>query len=330
MATLKPFRLLALALLLAACLPLAFAGGVIAQAALYESRMPEGACEAYPLEPFDGLRERLPSGSAILRLTNTGAAATARVCLFDGSGTKRYDERVELAAAESRDIVVEAPPGVYTFRAEAAAPGGARTSGQGTLTTFDCVSGSGDTHMTFFVGPEGAGGSAWGGGCVPGSLAVGLVGVFLGGGALLAAKSPPLAAFVLYSRLARPRLLDAGLRQRLHDLVASEPGIHTREIVRALGAGDGQAAYHLGVLAREKLIVAVRMRGMTHWFVNGRYPPTRARAIALLRDGTRRRIYDAVRAAPGVSLGEVAHAADVSLSQASTPEPAAALADAVL
>ena len=308
------YRIALIVFVLGAFVPLAAAGTTLVQQATYTARIPAGACEAHPLVP---LEDGPADGSAVLRLTNDGEAATARVCFFDGDAAKRLDMMVPMAAGETRDIVVAAPRGVYTFRSEIGGDEGFMASGQGTLTTHWCVSGSADTSIRFHVGATSSGSTASGGSCIPGTLAVGVVGLALSGGSFALGKFPHLGAVLLYSRLARPKLLDMRVRQEVHELVAREPGIHTREIVRALGAADGQIAYHLGVLAREKLLTSVGTPGFRRWFVTGRHSPAQMRAIAALRDPTRRRLYDAIVATPGASLVDVVERAGVSMPQAS-------------
>lgn len=301
---------------LGACVPLALAAGIAVEEVRYAAHIPEGKCEAYPLRPFTPHQVSIIDGSVIAHITNEGEAASGRVCVFDGAGVKRMDLAVTFAAREQRDIVFETPPGVYTFRSEFE-NAGAKSYASGTMNTEWCLSHSEDFDITFYVGPEGSGGSSSGGGCVPGALAVGLAGLFTSGVTFALGKFPGLGALLLYSRLAKPRLLDSAVRNKVFDLIANEPGIHSRQLVRGLDAADGQTAYHLGVLAREKLLVSVGVPGMRHWFVTGRFTSEQMRAIASLRDPTRRRVYEAVVADPGASLTSVSEIVGVSMPQGS-------------
>lgn len=314
------YRVALILFVLGAFVPLALAGTSLVGQAIYADRGTARSCDAAPLDPFTFTAGPL-DGQVVLHLTNEGSAASiARVCLFQGE-TKRLDTRVQLGPGERTEVVVVAPPGVYTYQMEAShRDDGGRsfsTAGSGTFSTMWCLSHSGDTYQSYHVGPDGSGGSAFGGGCLPAPLLVGLVGLVASGGSFALGKFPGIGALLLYSRLARPRVLEQAVRAQVLDLVGREPGIHSREIVRGLDAAEGQIAYHLGVLAREKHLVSIGTPGFRRWFVTGRYSPDQMRAIATLRDPTRGRVYDAVVAKPGASLSEVADAIGVSLPQTS-------------
>jgi hypothetical protein len=310
----KSWSILGLAILVFGSLvPLGMAASDIRQSG---RGAPEGTCASHTLVPFTPSENAAATGSVIARFVNEGEAATGRICLFDGRGTKRVDTTVDFAAHEARDVGIRAPPGIYTYHTEFASDG-ARLSGGGVMNTKWCLSHTEDLHMRFHIGPGGAGSSVESGGCVPGTLAVGIAGLFGAAGTFLFGKLPQLGAVVLYTRIAKPRILDQTVRGRVYDLVAREPGIHAGQLMRALDAAEGQTAYHLGVLAREKVIVSMGLPGMKHWFVTGRYTPTDMKAIATLRDPTRRRLYEAVVANPGATLGDVCAAVRISVAQGS-------------
>lgn len=274
---------------------------------------PEGSCASHALVPFTPAETAAVRGGLLIHFRNEGDAITGRVCLFDAHGDKRLDMEIPFAQGESRDVLLETAPGVYAYQAEFS-QGGSRLRGGGTVDTRWCITGTEDMYDTFSIREGGAYGSVEGGGCVlPGSIALGASGLLAAGGAAWLGAFP----IFLYTRIARPRVLDQSMRGRIHTLVAQQPGIHAGELMRALGAGEGQTAYHLGVLARERILVAVGHPWMKHWFVAGRHSPEQMRAAVALRDPTRRRIYDAVRAKPGTSLAEVAGAVGVSVPQAS-------------
>lgn len=266
------------------------------------------ACASEPLRPFGAVQRTLGGGSVVARVVNEGGARTARFCLFDVWGNKRADVTTTFAAGARRDVEIPAPSGTYTIRMES----DGLTASANMHTRF-CSSSTADTDVMLTRG----GGSIRGGSCVGRAAALAAFSLFGSTLAIVFGKAPHLGAFLLYSRLAKPRLLDSALRSRLHTLVAHEPGIHSRELGRALGAAEGQIAHHLGILHREKLLASMGAPGFRHWFVAGRFSPEQMRAIATLRDPTRRALYEAVVARPGASLGDVTAGIGVSLPQAS-------------
>jgi predicted DNA-binding transcriptional regulator len=137
-------------------------------------------------------------------------------------------------------------------------------------------------------------------GASPGAGLVGLgaaTGVL---GLLLVLKA--LAPF--YTRLVRSRVLDQPARARLYDHVLAKPGLRQSEAVALLGLGQGAARRHLGVLCRHGFLVETRMGGMVGYYAAGRLPPEAARHAVLLQGESARRVYELLRAEPGLSLRE--------------------------
>lgn len=286
---------------LSALVPLALATTMIVDEARLDGRAATRECASYPLVPFPAGLVRIAGSQAVAEITNEGPASSARACVLDARGVKRIDLTLTFTARERREVPLELPPGSYSLQTEA---GGGRAVA--TLSAGWCLSGSDSVQARFDASPGRRMIGATSGPCLPGAFAVGLVGLTASGG-----------AFVAHTRLVKPRLLDAAIRRRVYDLVAREPGIHSRQLVRSLGAAEGQTAYHLDVLAREKMLVSVGLPGFRHWFLTGRFTPNQMRAIAVLRDPTRRRLYDAVVATPGASLSAISEAAAVSVPQGS-------------
>lgn len=98
----------------------------------------------------------------------------------------------------------------------------------------------------------------------------------------------------------------AAVRARITQQVRENPGIHFREIARALGLSPGQASHHLHRLLEEGFVVQRRAGGYAHFFANGAPLEHRAHQAAL-RQASRRAVALAVRAAP-LSLRELSHA----------------------
>lgn len=94
-----------------------------------------------------------------------------------------------------------------------------------------------------------------------------LAGILAGGPKALA------ALFGGYARIRREEVLDLGTRRKVLDLVAGQPGIHFRDLLRVSGLGSGALYYHLAVLEREGILIS-RREGMYRRFfpIPGRAP----------------------------------------------------------
>lgn len=71
------------------------------------------------------------------------------------------------------------------------------------------------------------------------------------------------AVVVLFSRLRRSDLMENPTRAFLVERIASEPGVHFRELVRVSGKGRGTVQHHLNVLVSAGFLQPVRIHGFT-------------------------------------------------------------------
>src|SRR6056297_3044303 len=76
-------------------------------------------------------------------------------------------------------------------------------------------------------------------------------------------------------------------REKIHDYVAANPGIHFNELTRALDLAPGQVQYHLRKLERADTVVEESLYGRTHYYTP-EYDTWERGAIALLRRETAR------------------------------------------
>lgn len=135
----------------------------------------------------------------------------------------------------------------------------------------------------------------------PARAAVAVVGV-AGLAALVVPKVPLLP---LYSRIQREEAMLNARRSQLYELVRTEPGIHLSDLVRRSGLGWGAALYHLGVLEKNRMLVAHDEGGFKRYFANGMHRPAEMQRLVALRHGAARALFDAVVAAPGRSGREL-------------------------
>lgn len=240
--------------------------------------------------------------------------------------TRSWASGPQLAVGTHFPLVAPVAPGSGSDKASYAvldlASGRALASGNGA----ERVTGLGDVGPGIeprgALRPEGAGVLGGGTPLLAGAAAVGLAGVL----ALLLAKG---SLGALYTRLARPRLLQQEARARTYQLVADRPGIHASGVARHLGGGHGPAEYHLGVLVREGFLTRVVAKGFRRYFVTGKLPPDEMRAITAMHQ---RRGADALQLLaqrPGLTVGELAAALGVQPPAASKTVDALAAAGLV-
>ena len=77
------------------------------------------------------------------------------------------------------------------------------------------------------------------------------------------------------------------VRERVHEHVAANPGVHFSAIKDDLDIATGQAQYHLRKLDRAGDIVADEIRGRTHYYDTS-YDPWERRTLAFARRETAR------------------------------------------
>lgn len=78
-------------------------------------------------------------------------------------------------------------------------------------------------------------------------------------------------------------------REKIHDYVAANPGVHFNELARALDLAPGQVQYHLRKLKRADEIVEEPLYGRTHYF-RPEYDERERGALAVARRETARDI----------------------------------------
>lgn len=117
---------------------------------------------------------------------------------------------------------------------------------------------------------------------------------------------PKLPLLPLYSRIQREEAMLNSRRSQLYELVRAEPGIHLSDLVRRSGLGWGAALYHLGVLEKNRVLVAHDEGGFKRYFANGMHPREEMRRLVALRHEAAKALFDAVQAGPGRNGRELA------------------------
>lgn len=109
---------------------------------------------------------------------------------------------------------------------------------------------------------------------------------------------PRLLVAPLYSRIRRGSVLENENRARLHRLIGDAPGLTPACLARRLGLARVVVRHHLRMLESHRL-VACRMDGRKRRYVlPDAGPAADAALLALLRDGPRRKVAEALAASP--------------------------------
>lgn len=119
-----------------------------------------------------------------------------------------------------------------------------------------------------------------------------------------AIKGGPLLG--LFTRLHGPKLLEHPGRQRLVELVESEPGVHFQDLVRRSGMPNGTAMHHLGKLTKAGLLSARPLGRYTCYFPGSSVDRIALVQAPILRSDGARLVYGLIQANPGLSGLELA------------------------
>jgi DNA-binding MarR family transcriptional regulator len=127
-----------------------------------------------------------------------------------------------------------------------------------------------------------------------------------------------ILAYPFFSRIDSHRILDNGMRNRVHEAIEHNPGITIKEIVQTLGMGWGTAVYHLKRLEAERLIVSERHRQFRRFFKNGGGIANDDKgAFAELTHPTTQRLAAELMQRPGSAQKDLCTAAGISAPLAS-------------
>ncbi|MDQ2071563.1 winged helix-turn-helix transcriptional regulator [Haloarcula sp. NS06] len=99
-------------------------------------------------------------------------------------------------------------------------------------------------------------------------------------------------------------------RARIHQHIESNPGVHFRELTRALDLATGQVQHHLARLDR---VHSESVNGRTHYYASS-FDPWERHAIAFLRRETARDILVTLIQRETARPGEVAGHLDIARS----------------
>jgi DNA-binding MarR family transcriptional regulator len=126
-----------------------------------------------------------------------------------------------------------------------------------------------------------------------------------------------VAGLGLFSRIDDDKLLDHPARRRIHDAIASEPGIHFQALVRKTGLVRGNVEHHLNKLVAGGLVITRKAPGYTCHFLKGSVDRHVADAAPALRSEGSRAVLQAIAANPGATGRDIAASLGIAPSTVS-------------
>lgn len=123
--------------------------------------------------------------------------------------------------------------------------------------------------------------------------------------------------WLLYAKLLPERILEHPRRQQIYGLLQHEPGLGASQIACRLGFSRTKVLYHLSLLTRADHVVQRRIGGRVAFFLTNQGLRGQEVGLVLLRRPTTRRLYDALRADPGLDQRALAQRVQLSQPQVS-------------
>lgn len=135
------------------------------------------------------------------------------------------------------------------------------------------------------------------------------------------------AAYPLYARARKEKVLDQFLRGQIYGLIRGRPGIHYSRIRRTLEVGNGVLAYHLNVLEKEGFIRPKRLGTRLLYYptklpfalqdVEERFPLGEEPVSGIALSEVQERVVALIKDRPGISQSEIARALGMSKQRVS-------------
>ncbi len=131
--------------------------------------------------------------------------------------------------------------------------------------------------------------------------------------ALRFAAAQGLVFVIGYAKVRGAKTLNHPMRERLVELIRSNPGITAPEMHKQVEGGWTTVVYHLRVLEREKFVSSTVDGRYRRFFERDSVEPSRRGRLGVLRNERTRSILDRIRRDPGVAHGRLAKDAGVSM-----------------
>lgn len=106
---------------------------------------------------------------------------------------------------------------------------------------------------------------------------------------------------MLFSRVQRDKLLKNPNRQTIHQMIETRPGIHYKQLVRALGQPDGTVKHHLDKLVQGGLVTTAPGAGYTCYFIAGEADRHTRDASSCLKSPVAQGLMQTIQERPGIT-----------------------------
>ncbi|MEM4728752.1 MAG: helix-turn-helix domain-containing protein [Thermoplasmata archaeon] len=108
------------------------------------------------------------------------------------------------------------------------------------------------------------------------------------------------------------RTLELQSRKRIFEYLTLNPGVHFRELQRALGMPVGALDYHLKYMVKKEILVAREEGHYTRYYPRDRFDPASKAILSFLRQDLPRGILLFLLRSPGATHGEILASFSVS------------------
>lgn len=252
---------------------------------------PATAAELTPVEPGSSVDVALGASADVVGVEGTASAVV-------DEGTAPLDATLGLAAS----VDVETGPAPETF-AEGT-PSAPLSRGDGASpTAWVAEAAAPAAGVTLFA-------------LLLGALALGLDGLRLAqlrltgalGRALRFVAGPALAAIPLFSRIERGQVMDNPVRARVHEIIATEPGLSLSQVSLRAGIAWGTAVHHLRRLEAHGVVVSQSQHPHRRYFIANTPAAAQRASMAVVMHPTARRIAEFVAQTPGTDQSGICQA----------------------
>jgi hypothetical protein len=170
-------------------------------------------------------------------------------------------------------------------------------------------------------------------------ILVGLLAAVGAGSTEVGKKGIFAAAYPLYAKARKVKVLDHFLRGQIYGLIRGRPGIHYSRIKRTLEIGNGVLAYHLSVLEKEGFIKPKRLGTRLLYYptklpfalqgIDERFPLGEEPVAGISLSEVQERVVALITQRPGISQVEIARTLGMSKQRVSYHMKSLVLAEVI-
>jgi predicted transcriptional regulator len=127
-----------------------------------------------------------------------------------------------------------------------------------------------------------------------------------------AGRALVVPAIGLYAKISRAEVFDNGVREHIFEAIRARPGVSASDLAKLAGVSWGTTIYHLEVLEQNRMVTSLRKGRHRRYFENGAQLDATKDVVALLQNPVTATVAQTVRASPGATQKDLAHATGMS------------------